>query len=210
MIYTAITNNKDVPRTDITCLNKEIDLFKDPCRNARMYKILSHQFINNSWSIWTDGNIFLKKPAEYYLDMLGNSEIGIFKHCLRDCIYQEALECIRLNVDEPAVIIEQMRRYKSENYPENGGLAWTAILVRKHTDKIKKLNEQWWSELCRGSRRDQLSCPYVFRDNIKYFAYDNDVIHKEYPPEYWNHELYKLNRHKYESNNNYIERNKNV
>ena len=40
--------------------------------------------------------------------------------------------------------------------------------VEKKTEQIKKLNEQWWSEICSGSRRDQISFPVVFEGVVRY------------------------------------------
>ena len=35
------------------------------------------------------------------------------------------------------------------------------MILRRHTDAIRRLNEAWWNEIVRGSRRDQLSFNYV-------------------------------------------------
>jgi hypothetical protein len=35
------------------------------------------------------------------------------------------------------------------------------VILRRHTDAIRHLNEAWWNEIVRGSRRDQLSFNYV-------------------------------------------------
>ena len=48
------------------------------------------------------------------------------------------------------------------NYPKNNGLWANGVLIRKHNDPdIIKMNEMWWQEIQNGSRRDQLSAPYV-------------------------------------------------
>jgi hypothetical protein len=33
---------------------------------------------------------------------------------------------------------------------------------------MNALNEKWWAEICRGSSRDQISFPYVYRDKVNY------------------------------------------
>jgi hypothetical protein len=189
MIYSAITGNKDKERYDnIPCFGNQISLFKDECRNAKVYKILSHHFVLNSWSIWIDGNITLKHPPEVYLDMLEDKEIGVFKHFERNCIYDEGLACQLLKKDDSITIERQMEKYRSEEFPRNYGLGCCNIIVRKHTPKICLLNNMWWSEICVFSRRDQLSFPYIFRDNIKYFTYKGVYRDNEY---------YRIDEHNY-------------
>ena len=41
------------------------------------------------------------------------------------------------------------------------GLVEAPVILRRHTAAIRALNEAWWAELVRGSRRDQLSFNYV-------------------------------------------------
>jgi len=44
----------------------------------------------------------------------------------------------------------------------------TGVLIRKHTDRVKRLNERWWAEICRGSLRDQISFPFVWNGHAAY------------------------------------------
>ena len=71
-----------------------------------------------------------------------------------------------------------IRKLKSKGYKKNQGLAMTGIIIRKHTERIKRLNEKWWAEVCRGSKRDQLSFNYIFDQEITYLdwpgSYNND------------------------------------
>lgn len=32
--------------------------------------------------------------------------------------------------------------------------------TERHTNKMKQLNEKWWSEYCTGCKRDQVSLPF--------------------------------------------------
>jgi len=168
MVYTAIIGEKDYPRSDIKCFTTKINKYKDPCRNAKIYKTIPHLFMNVEWSIWVDGNIYLKKQTEEYLDLLGDKDIAVFKHPDRSCIYQEAKICNKYILDNPNIIKKQMRRYLSQGYKRKQGLGVCGIIIRRHTDEVKKLNEQWWVEICKGSKRDQLSFPYVYKDKVKY------------------------------------------
>ena len=180
-VYTAIAGGKDSQRDDVICL-KGYSHFKNPARNAKIYKVLSHLFINEPWSVWIDGNITLKVEPEELLVKLGDAEIGVFTHPERQCLYDEAVVCKKWAKDDSKTIDEQIGRYMLANFPHKYGLAACGVIVRRHTDKIKRLNEQWWSEICRGSVRDQISFPYVYRENIKFFEKvnlkDNRYFHR--------------------------------
>lgn len=165
MIYTAITNNYDNQRKDIKCFTE--DILNNPFLSAKKYKILSHLFDFDEWSIWVDGHLNL--PAEKQKDLTSKvessgKEIGVFKHPWRDCIYDEAKVIIEKQLDDEVIVNHQVEKYRSEDYPEHNGLYACGILVRRHTENVKKLNEKWWDEISQGSIRDQLSFPYVFRN----------------------------------------------
>jgi DNA polymerase III delta prime subunit len=87
-------------------------------------------------------------------------DIGVFSHPWRDNIYDEAEEVIRLGKDDQNAVERQMERYGANVK----GLFACGVVVRHHTKEIKRLNEKWWIEYCIGSRRDQLSFPYVFKN----------------------------------------------
>ena len=167
MIYTSIIGEIDKPREDIkvfTAYNR----FKEPRMNAKIYKVLSHLYDHDEYSIWIDGNAFLKQPMEEYIKLLGGSDIAVFRNPYRNCLYKEAEECSRIGSDDSEVIRKQVERYRKAGFPEDDGLPWCGLIIRRHTDQIKRLNERWWAEICRGSLRDQISFPYVFKDVVKY------------------------------------------
>ncbi len=174
MVYTAITGGKDRPRKDIVVFTG--NLFLDSRRTARQYKILSHQYIRAEYSLWTDGNITTKVPIDYLIEKyLKDADMATFRHPMRDCIYDEASTCMALNLDDPAVIMEQMERYRAAGYPEHNGLAETLYILRRHTKEIETFNNFWWSEVCRGSKRDQLSFNYVcWKLGIRYNTFLGD------------------------------------
>jgi hypothetical protein len=158
MQYTAITGNKDERRKDIKCFG-EYSEFKNPARNAKIYKVLSHLYVNDKYSLWVDGNIFLKVSEKDLIEMMGDKDILTFANPYRDNIYDEAEECKRLNLDDPQVINNQIKRYHNTKV-----LSQCGIILRRHTKEIKRLNEKWWAEICAGSVRDQISFNHVFKD----------------------------------------------
>ena len=174
MIYSAITGGKDAKRKDIKCFTA-YNKFKDPRMNAKIYKVLSHLFVEDEYSVWIDGNLELKVDEEVLIDLLGDKDIAVFTHPYRTNVFDEAEECKRLGLDNPEVIDEQIKRYGGGVY----GLGACYLIIRRHTEEVKRRNEAWWAEICRGSVRDQLSFPYVFGDIVKYLPYE-DPMNNQY------------------------------
>jgi len=148
--------------------------FGDPCRNAKIHKILSHEYFPEAdYSLWIDGtiNILSTLPlAEWPEQYLKNHDLAVFKHCAQNCAYKEAKLCMMGHLDDPVVIERQMQRYFEQGYPMNNGLAECSVLFRRHTPQIKKLNECWWEEIRNHSRRDQLSFNFVaYQLGVTYF-----------------------------------------
>lgn len=138
------------------------DKFKDPRRNSRIHKILPHTYCNTEYSIWIDGNIkLLVTPEELIEKYLKDHDIAVFKHPVRNCIYDEAMECAKRGLDDPENIIEQAKFYEDNGYAKNKGLCECGVIIRRHTKKVQQLNEAWWAEYSRFSRRDQISFMYA-------------------------------------------------
>ncbi|HVU85660.1 MAG TPA: glycosyltransferase domain-containing protein [Puia sp.] len=139
--------------------------FKDPCRNAKIHKILPHKFFPDAdYSLWIDGCVRLKSimPLRQWIkEYLAKHDQAQCKHWGRDCIYQEGGACLQYHWDLPAIIHRQMDKYFSEGYPRNNGLGECTVIFRRHTQAVENLNELWWKEISEGSRRDQLSFNYV-------------------------------------------------
>ena len=130
----------------------------------RRYKILPHlYFPDYSVSLYVDANIaILENPKELSDKYLGDFDFVVPKHFARDCVYDEAKECIVLMKDKPGCIKKQMQRYAEIGFPFGFGLSENNILLRNHSrDKVIKLMNSWWQELQKETKRDQLSLPYV-------------------------------------------------
>lgn len=168
MIYTAVSGGRDNIRTDIKCFT-DYDRFNTGRMNAKIYKVLSHLFVDGLWSVWIDANLFLKVSEKELIELAGDSDMAVFKNPYRKNIFDEGMECIRLGLDDEETISEQLLRYKNEGFDINGsGLGACFLIIRKNTPEINRLNEKWWAEICRGSSRDQISFPYVYGDKVKY------------------------------------------
>lgn len=139
-------------------------LFKDNTRNARMFKLLPHIFLKGyNYSVWIDGStkirgLSLKSLVE---ESLKEHCIAVHSHKDRNCIYEEAKECILQKKDDKEAILKQISFYKDRAFPSEVGLVETAQVLRRHNDTSAKFNEAWFYYLNKYSKRDQLSFNYV-------------------------------------------------
>jgi GT2 family glycosyltransferase len=162
---------EDQPSSGIWQLRPFENRFQDSNRNAKIYKILSHEYFPEyEYSLWIDGNVRLIIPVDILIQtFLKDADMALFNHPERNCIYKEAETCKKRNLDNPDVITNQINHYKKEGYPANAGLAECTVILRRHTEKIKEFNNAWWEEIQKWSRRDQLSFPVVAKKiGIKY------------------------------------------
>ena len=119
-------------------------------------------------------------------EYLQDDDIAVFKHHTRDCLFQEAQECIRLGLDDEVVIQRHIERYRG--FPEHKGLYQCGMILRRHTPKIKRLNEAWFAQYMTGCKRDQVSFPYVLeKEGVPIFAIDSHA---------YLHDYFQYNNHK--------------
>lgn len=135
----------------------------NPQRCARRLKVLSHKtFPDARYTLWVDGCLTPVEEAWRLVDrFLNDTDLCVFEHMERGCVYQELEACIKLKKDDPAVMRQQISRYKEASYPYHNGLAETTAVLRRETDAIRAFNELWWLEIEQGSIRDQLSFDYT-------------------------------------------------
>jgi hypothetical protein len=172
-----------VPKHDIKCFSESWGLGQR--MDAKIYKVLSHWFIDDEWAVWIDGSIKLKLTEQQLINMTKPYNVGVFYHPGRRCVYGEGEHCINRKKDDPAKIRKQLNYYREIGYPEMNGLAFCGIIIRRQTKKVKELNEEWWEHIKAFSVRDQISFPVVFDGYIKYLSYtggflDNDCFTKYY------------------------------
>jgi hypothetical protein len=176
-VITSITGDKDWLRNDhvpsgakftaytdrpyeskIWEIKPAYNKFTDPRRNSRIHKILIHKYSKADVTIWVDGNMrFVVPPEEIVEKYLTGYDMAMFQHGARDCIYDEALTCAKLGLDDPEIIIEQAKHYEDNEYGKHKGLCSGYFIIRRNNQKTRNMNEFWWADYCRFSRRDQIS-----------------------------------------------------
>ena len=69
---------------------------------------------------------------------------------------------MREDKHDAATIRAQAVRYHAQGFPDHARLMENNVLVRRHnTPAMIELAQAWWEEIARGSRRDQLSFPFI-------------------------------------------------
>lgn len=146
------------------------ELFRSNRRNARIHKILAHEYIDADYSIWMDGNVAIRVPAPQLIrEWLDGCDMAAFTHHRRACTYTEAAACRTRELDSASIIDAQVARYRQRCLETDQGLAETTVLLRRHTRQIEEFNNYWWAQVCRYSVRDQISFIFSARQvGIRY------------------------------------------
>jgi hypothetical protein len=133
------------------------DLFRDPVRNAKVHKILPHlYFPDHEYSLWIDGSFELVDPAPVLIEKYLTARDLVFgRHGVHRSLGDEMEACFREALDDPALVSEQMASYGA--VPAEAGCPLAGAILRRHTKAVARFNALWWTEICRWSRRDQLS-----------------------------------------------------
>lgn len=137
----------------------------EPTRTARYVKThLPHYFPRHEAVIWVDANVLIRGDLKRYVRKTRN--VGAVLHPLRSAVREEAEECIRLGKDAAEVIEAQMNHYRCEGYDLQRSLAETGFIVFKGwSPAVRAAMTDWWAEISKFSKRDQLSFDYALHKN---------------------------------------------
>lgn len=194
--YYLFTNNKNLKSKTWNIVYIE-DQSIDDFYLSRKIKMLGHDIINNNYDIcvWQDASVTFKKSVREFVEKyLKKNSFAAFRHYARNCIYEEAKECLRLKKDNKDNIIKTINFLKSEKFPYNYGLCEMTVFIKKCNDPVvKKTMEDWFYMICNYSKRDQLSFMYcVWKNNLQIDYIDLSV---------WENEFIINHKHRYK---NYI------
>ncbi len=161
-VYTANVGEHDPPRMEedgLVVLTD--DIMGNKLLSARFYKTCPQiLFPDADWTIWIDANVWLHKSPEWFIyktrTHTHNTGYGLFAHYFRDNAWQEYDAELEFNFEDDVNRLKRtMDRYYNRMVSKH--LSQDFIFVRKNTPENTIRNNAWWSEICWGSRRDQLS-----------------------------------------------------
>ncbi len=159
------------PEYDSQCFHPNIyhDFGLTTARNNRKSKILFHENLflqENEISIYLDSNIIIAKQLNIK-SLLGDADIAVFKHNLRNTIFDEAIPAQKRllsqgnNESEIELINKQIQAYKKKKHAQQRPLCLCGILIRRNNQRTRDFCRKWYIEIERYSFRDQLSFPAI-------------------------------------------------
>lgn len=188
--YICFTDNREL-KSDIWEI-RYVDLKKEQniALKVREYKIMPHRYFPDyDTSIWIDGNFSIVGSQRRFMEKYQRqADILFFPHYERNCVYSEIAACMMANRAPKSLLMKQMRKLLSVNYPEDNGLLSAGYIVRNHNEpKIVKAMEEWYEEVRKYSQRDQISLPYILYKNNLMFDICNEVIFENEWLQYYAH-----------------------
>lgn len=158
----------------------------DSVRSAKAIKINSHKYLQNyDTSLYIDNSITLKVEPETIFKDLDPNEFDMicFKHSFRETVMDEYECVIKDGYDKPNIVFEQLNTYSIID-PElfHQKPYWGGFIIRNHNCiSIINAMEDWFTQVLRYSRRDQLSLNYIHnRHDIKLRALELDNLDSKY------------------------------
>ena len=137
----------------------------DPVRMARYVKLHPFDlFPDYEWALWVDGNLCFKESVTDCVRRVesAGSQVAMIPHKYRDCVYEEALECLRCGKVFAGDVVRQVLAYLSEGIPGHGGMYETNCMVMSLKDPdLEDAFSLWWQQVERYSCRDQIALGHV-------------------------------------------------
>lgn len=184
VVYTALFGNYDTLRDPsehyanckFVCFTDQNDIESDvwefinvveadlpPNMMNRRYKLLPHLYLQDfDQSLYIDSNITIVGDPTRLVRKYPGSKLVLPRHFERDCIFDEAIECVALRRGKFPNIAHQMDYYEKQGMPKHFGLGENNILLRSHNlPEIVELMDDWWRQINIHSARDQLSLAYI-------------------------------------------------
>lgn len=140
----------------------------DPTRTARFIKTHPHLYFSDyDWAIWVDANLQINGDLRSLIASQQDSlDVLTWYHPLRDCVYEEAMECSKRSKDNADILTNQLKRYAESGLVKKAGLWETSVFAsRMGCGKTIDFMNSWWTEILQGSRRDQIGLPQAIKES---------------------------------------------
>lgn len=183
LVYTAVIGKSDALRSPTLSLPMDKVCFTDmrfhgatgyelvqveldyasPRKGQRRIKIFWPSIFDDyDYSLYLDSHAQLKADPAQFIDFLEEgSDILVFRHPARSCLYQEASFCVKHHRASRDNVARQLEKYRWVGCPEENGLYVGTFIFRRHTEEMRRFSRMWWEEVRDFSARDQISLPFV-------------------------------------------------
>ena len=140
---------------------------EDNTRKNRYCKLNPHiLFPQYRYSIYFDGNIRLKANITEKIAALPKTRIVAAANNPIKNVYMEAMRAAEHFRDKKELFLEQTEKYWLEGMPDNFGSVTCSVLIREHNHPVcQKIMKEWWEQVDRYTKKDQVSFPYILWKN---------------------------------------------
>ncbi len=180
--YVCYTDNPELKSDswEIRFLDNPLGL--DPIRLSRYYKINNH-LVDTGYdlSVYTDANIRIRGDLDSFLaqTFFPESIFSLLLHPFHFSLEQEVKLCVEQKKDNPVLLRDQYNHYVQSGYRDLLPHINARMMIRKTgSPAVRNLMENWFEQLMKWSKRDQLSfnyvlsiCPEVIPDYIPYWIF---------------------------------------
>lgn len=188
-VYTAIVDNSDTLKLP-QILSSDIDYIcfsNTPLQNAGVWQIRACPWLDTDAvktahyvkthphylldgydiAVWVDSDLLICGDLMHYVQnfMQSYKSVGAVPHPQSNNIYEEAESCIKQSKDKTEVIQKQIECYKQQGFEHNDLIESNFMLFRLGSPGLDKFLNEWWTEIEKYSRRDQLSLNYCLHKN---------------------------------------------
>jgi GT2 family glycosyltransferase len=140
----------------------------DKTRSARFVKTNAHNLLHDyDVVVWIDANLMITGDI-YKLakdTLAAGKPLGAIKHPVRTSVYEEMDMCIRGNKDDVAAILEQREAYRRIDYDCDDLIESNVLVYDLRDNRVRDFLSDWWGQIDKYSRRDQLSINYCLDKN---------------------------------------------
>lgn len=149
---------------------------------AKKHKLLTHRYMDKyDTYFWIDGSVeFIENNSvKLMLDEHGDNQLSMFKHPVRDCIFDEGEISKTMKKYQSQNIDAQLGEYLLMGHPYNWGLWASGVFIRQNTVEMNNFFEFWMNENRRWTYQDQLSLSVALKkfglkpNEFSYSIWDN-------------------------------------
>jgi hypothetical protein len=166
----------------------------DPTRSARRVKILAHEYLPEyETSVWVDGNILVRADVREIVNReLQDVAMAVYHHgSSKEFPLHSVKEGAEYLIEtakkgkrqeDPELIEKQIACYEKEGFPDDNGLLWSCVMLRRHNDpKVKTTMGVWWNEVMTKTKRDQMSFNYAaWKTGLSFKYIEEDAADNPY------------------------------
>lgn len=188
----VLFTDADVPESSVWHAAPFEYVSHDPTRTARFVKTHPHLWFGDyDWVIWVDSNLRIVCDVRELLVGAADYDMTTWDHPLRSTWQEEVKACLARSKDEIEALKTQKKAYALErDIPKQ--LWETSVLVfnMKNHAAIEGLMTQWWAEILKHSKRDQIALPKAVGESgakLGYLAPKGICMRTDHRFEYYRH-----------------------